>query len=109
MTIKCSNYRTISIASKTLLGIIKERIKNKIQQCVSGDQFSVRSGIGTREAILPQIILEHILDKNQNAIVAFIDLEKAFDIVNWELQFDYMKKVGIHFEDKREKQKSGKE
>ena len=45
------NYTTISILPylKILMGIIKERIKNKMEQYVSGDKFGFKSGKGLEE------------------------------------------------------------
>ena len=37
--------------------------------------------------------------QKQNTIVAFIVLEKAFDVVNWELLFGCTKNVGIDWKD----------
>ena len=45
-----------------MCGIIKDRIKNKMEQFVSENQFGFRSGNGTREVILSlRLILEILL------------------------------------------------
>ena len=46
----------------------------------------------TRETGLALNILERKLEKNQNTIVSFIDLEKEFNIVNRQSMFDIIKK-----------------
>ena len=72
-----------------------------MKQYVSEVQFGFRSGRGKREAIFNlRMFLGRELDKNYNTIVVFIDLENVFDILNWELLFDYMKNVGIDWKDK---------
>ena len=56
-----------------------------MEHYVSDEQFGFRSGRGTKEAILAlRVILKRELDKKQNKIVAFIDLEKVFFMVNWK-------------------------
>lgn len=33
--------------------------------------------------------------------LAFIDIEKAFDNINWEILFTVMQKIGMDFKDRR--------
>lgn len=99
------NYRAISLlthVSKILLIIIKNRIQNKIEKELDEDQFGFRQGIGTREAILAlRVLTERRLNVNRNTFITFIDLEKAFDNVNWALLMNSMKKTRIDRRDRR--------
>jgi hypothetical protein len=102
---ECKNYRTISLlthASKILLIIIKNRIRKKTEKELDEDQFGFRQGIGTREAILAlRVLTERRLNVNRNTFITFIDLEKAFDTVNWALLMNSMKKTRIDWRDRR--------
>ncbi|KAI5717312.1 hypothetical protein M8J77_003669 [Diaphorina citri] len=102
---ECSNYRTIAIlshASKILLNIVKNRLKSKVDQHLSDDQFGFRTGKGTREAILAlRQILERRIAVNKPTYATFIDLEKAFDKINWKLLFQILKDKGINWRDRR--------
>jgi len=83
------NYRTISLfthASKILLNIIKNKIRKKTEINLGEDQFGFRQKMGTRESILAlRTIVERRLNMNRNTYIGFINLEKAFDTVNWNL------------------------
>jgi len=104
----CSNYRTIALLlhpSKILLNVIKNRIKKRIDD----EQFGFKSGRGTREAILSlREILERRIMMDKSTYVAFVDLEKAFDKVNWKLLFRSLRKASIDWKDRRFVFKSNK-
>ena len=54
-----------------------------MDQQISEDRVDFRQRRGTREDSLAlRMILKQRLDKNQNTIVAFNDLEKVIDMVN---------------------------
>uniref|UniRef100_A0A8D8Y198 Craniofacial development protein 2 n=1 Tax=Cacopsylla melanoneura TaxID=428564 RepID=A0A8D8Y198_9HEMI len=102
---ECSNYRTIALlshASKILLNVVKNRMKTKVEERLEEDQFGFRKGKGTREGILAlRMILERRLEVNKKTVATFIDLEKAFDKVDWELLFKALKKANIDWKDRR--------
>lgn len=65
------------------------------------DQFGFRKGRGTREAILSlTLVLDKRLRKNKDTFIAFVDLEKAFDKVEW-CQLFQMLRAGIKYRDRR--------
>lgn len=101
----CGNYRTISLlshTSKIMLNIIKNRIKKKIEANLGEDQFGFRSGKGTREAILAlKMVLERRIGVNRKTYLTFIDLQKAFDMVDWKLLFGTMKEINLDWRDRR--------
>jgi len=88
---KFEEFRTISLpshASKILTKIIFQRIESKIEQSLTEDQFSFRKNMGTREEILAlRIIIQKRIRKDKQTFIAFVDIEKAFDNVNWKLMF----------------------
>uniref|UniRef100_A0A8D8VCQ7 Reverse transcriptase domain-containing protein n=1 Tax=Cacopsylla melanoneura TaxID=428564 RepID=A0A8D8VCQ7_9HEMI len=62
----------------------------------------VRSGRGTREAILSlRQILEKRIEINENTYIAFVDLEKAFVKVDWKLLFESLKNAGLDWRDRK--------
>lgn len=84
------------------MGIIKKRIDQKIDEELQDDQFGLRYGRGTREAILSlRILIEENMRVDKPLYIAFVDLQKAFDNINWNLMFDILKKIGIEFKDRR--------
>ncbi|KAL1447191.1 hypothetical protein WDU94_013942 [Cyamophila willieti] len=105
-TNKCSEHRTLSLishASKILTNIMIKRIEDKIEATLTDDQFGFRKGRGTRDAMLAlRLILEKQLKKkNRDTYIAFIDLEKAFDKVEWKKLFCILKEIGLKFKDRR--------
>ena len=102
---RCEQYRTLSLvshASKILTSIVLSRIEDKVETLLSEDQFGFRKGRGTRDAVLAiRIILEKRLSKDKNTYIAFVDLEKAFDSVDWKQLFTIMKEAKINYKDRR--------
>lgn len=100
---KCSDHRTLSIlshASKVLTNIIKKRIEKKIDENIDCDQFGFRNNRGTREAILAlRLIAEESIRVNKPLYIAFVDLQKAFDNVNWQILMEILKDIGISHKD----------
>ncbi|KAI5695434.1 hypothetical protein M8J75_016624 [Diaphorina citri] len=102
---RCEDFRTLSIlthCSKLLTIIIKRRIEMKIDLELSEDQFGFRNGRGTREAILSlRLLTEESMRVKRPLFIAFVDLQKAFDNVNWNIMFNILKETGINFKDRR--------
>jgi len=102
---KCEDHKTISLithSSKILTNTIYKRIEAKINVNLEEDQFGFRRYRGTREAILClRLIMEKMYRVNKPMYIAFIDLEKAFDKVNWEILFNIMKTINIDIKDRR--------
>lgn len=58
--------------------------------------------MGTREAILAlRIIMEKRIRKDKPTYIAFVDIEKAFDNVNWAIMFKILKRAGIEYTERR--------
>jgi len=87
----CTNYRTITIlshASKILMNIVKDRLKEIIEEHIYENRFRFRRGRGTREAIIAlRQILERRIKVDRTTYAVFIDLEKAFERIDWVLLF----------------------
>jgi len=77
-------------------------IESKINENLAEDQFVFRQNRGTREAkICLRIIIEKMLRINKPLIIAFLDLEKAFDNVKWIQLFKILEDVGIDYNDRK--------
>ncbi|KAI5692524.1 hypothetical protein M8J77_008381, partial [Diaphorina citri] len=101
----CEQFRTLSLtshASKILTRIVLRRIEKNIDNYLTDDQFGFRRGMGTREAIITlRQVIEKRNKKGKPTYISFVDLEKAFDNVNWTKMFELMKKIGINFKDRQ--------
>jgi len=99
----CEHFRTLSLlthASKILTKIINRRIEGKVEQYLKNDQYGFRRQKGTREAILGlRVLIEKQIDRNKITYLAFIDLEKAFDKVNWNKTLNILREIGIEQQD----------
>lgn len=82
---QCTNYRTIALvshASKVLLKIILERIRNKTEEEIADEQAGFRKGRGTRDQIANlRIIMQKTREHQQSLFMCFIDFKKAFDSI----------------------------
>jgi len=64
--------------------IINRRIEGKVDECLKNDQYGFRRQKDAREAFLGlRVLIEKQIDRNKVTYLAFVDLEKAFDNVNW--------------------------
>lgn len=98
-TKECSNYRTIALishASKILLIIILNRMKQKAEMEISQMQAGFRPNRGTADMLfIIQILLEKLIETKSEAIFTFIDYSKAFDNVSHDLLFVTMRQMGF--------------
>lgn len=100
---ECSDYRTISLMShtlKTLLKIIHNRIRAKLEMDISDSQFGFRNGMGTREALFSfNVLIQRCLDVNRDLYVCFIDYNKAFDKVKHDRLVELLRKKNLDIRD----------
>jgi len=93
---------SLTHTSKILIQIILGRIEKKIDESLAEDQFGFRKNRGTREAIL---CLRNIIQKSftvdKKVYIAFVELLKAFDKVNWNLMMKILKMIKIDYRDRR--------
>ena len=82
---ECSNHRTISLishASKILLKIINNRLKQKLESEIAEEQAGFRAGRGTRDHIVNiRNIIEKCRGHSEPLYLCFIDYSKTFDCV----------------------------
>ena len=101
----CEQFRTLTLlthVSKILTKIINRRIEGKVEQYLKNDQYGFRRQKGTREAILGlRVLIEKQIDRNKITYLAFIDLKKAFDKVNWNKMLLILREIGIEQQDLR--------
>ena len=100
---QCSNHRTISLishASKILLKILLNRIRNKIESEISQTQAGFRPGGGIRDHIFNlRMLIGKFQEMSKDLHICFIDYSKAFDCVRhnqlWEtlLEMGFSKKI----------------
>lgn len=102
---KCSDFRTISLishAAKIMLRILNRRLRAKMEEVVSEEQFGFRQGRGTRDAVgLLKSIIQRSLDVNKTVYVGFVDLEKAFDRVSWKKLMEILGRMGVDWRDRK--------
>ena len=94
-----NNYRPIAITtviSKLFEIILLERCKDKFY--TSDNQFGFKKSHGTEQCIF---IMKQIIDfythNSSPVYLCFMDLSKAFDMVNHEKLFEVLQKRGIDF------------
>jgi len=96
---KCSDHHKISLISHTakiIAKLLRRRIDRKIEDVLGVDQFGIRRGKGTRNAIgMMRIIAERTLEIDEELCICFIDWQKAFDRVNWAKLMQILKISGI--------------
>ncbi|MGX9339093.1 RNA-directed DNA polymerase, partial [Pantoea dispersa] len=92
----------ITHSCKILTRIIYRRMEKLVEANLGEDQFGFRRNVGTREAILTlRLILEDRLRKGKPTFIAFVDLEKAFDNVDWNTLFKIMKEAGVKYRERQ--------
>ena len=66
------------------------------------EQFGFRKGKGTRDAIgLTRTIGERYIEKYKDVYALIVELEKAFDRVDWKKLMGIMKKIGVDWKERR--------
>ncbi|VVC41307.1 Reverse transcriptase domain [Cinara cedri] len=102
---QCENFRTLSLIShvaKLLAIIVSKQISKRIEARLENDQYGFRKNKGTREAILGlRVILEKQIERQKITYMAFVDLEKAFDSINWTSLFKILEETEIDFKGRR--------
>src|SRR6476661_4886439 len=103
--VECSDHRTIRLishASKILLKILSDRIKAKARDFIGRNQFGLRKGCGTRDAIgVMRMICERRLEFGNNVYICFVDFEKEFYRLNWEKVIKVLQSIGVDWRDRK--------
>uniref|UniRef100_A0A8D8R6E3 Craniofacial development protein 2 n=1 Tax=Cacopsylla melanoneura TaxID=428564 RepID=A0A8D8R6E3_9HEMI len=102
---QCKDFRTISFIchlTKAITRIIIKRIEGKVEKHLGEDQFGFRKGKGTRDAMgCMRMMGERMIDVDKNLYVCFIDWEKAFDRVEWNILLRVLKEIELNWKDRR--------
>ncbi|KAF0753702.1 craniofacial development protein 2-like [Aphis craccivora] len=90
---------------RVIVTILKKSGTNsqgKVEQYIKNDQYGFRRQKGIREAILGlRVLIEKQIDRNKVTYLAFIDLKKAFDKVNWNKMLLILREIGVEQQDLR--------
>ena len=79
---------------------MKKRTTSKADEYLGEDQYGIRRGSGTREAIaVMRIMCERSLEHDQEVNICFANFEKAFDRIRWDKLMEILQKIGF---DRRE-------
>ena len=96
---ECSSYRGISLLSipgKVYGRIIIERVMNITESRISNEQGGFRKGRGCVDQIFTvKGMAEKYLMKDRKLYAAFMDLEKAYDKVDWDALWEVLKIYGV--------------
>jgi len=96
---ECGSYRGISllsIPSKVYGKILIRRVQEITNGKVSEEQGGFRTGKGCVDQIFNmRMVIEKMLAKDKKVYAAFMDLEKAYDRVDWEAMWDVLKVYGV--------------
>ena len=94
-----SNYRTIVLilhASKVMLKILQARLQQYMNHELPDIQAGFRKGRGTRDQIANSCwIIKKARKFQKNIYFCFIDYAKAFDCVNHNKLWKFLKEMGI--------------
>ena len=95
----CANYRTISLishASKVLLKVILDRMRDKVEFEVAEEQAGFRPNRGTMEHLCNlRLLTERAKARRQPLYLCFIDFEKAFDTISHKKLWKGMLSMGF--------------
>ena len=103
--VECEKHRTISVMSqigKVVLRVLRARLKRKIEENLTQEQYGFRSGKGTTNAIFSlNMIIERAVEKQKDLYLCFVDFEKAFDMVKHEEMSRMLEDIGVDGKDIR--------
>ena len=82
--------------------VLTNRIEAKAKDFISNNQFALRKGVGTRDAVgVMKMLGERSLEFGNEVFICFVDFEKAFDRVNWVKMMEVLQLIQIDWRDRR--------
>ncbi|KAJ4438456.1 hypothetical protein ANN_14401 [Periplaneta americana] len=95
-------FSLISNSAKILLRILNRRFYSKMEGQLKKEHFGFRKKKGTRDANgLLRTVGERCLEKNKEVYTIFVDLEMAFDRVDWNKLMGIPKKIRVDWKQRR--------
>ena len=99
------NYRPITLLNsdyKILTTILAERLKKVCEAAISGPQKGFVPGRQITDLLHQVYLMQEYVDTyDKEALLALLDMEKAFDRCSWEFLKKAMDKIGLEEEIKR--------
>ena len=96
---ECKNYRGISLLSvpgKVYARVVVDRLQKVTDDAIGEEQGGFRKGRGCVDQIASmRLLVEKYLAKNRKLYAAFMDLEKAYDKVDWEGLWEVLTVYGV--------------
>ncbi|MEL7177812.1 MAG: reverse transcriptase domain-containing protein [Pseudomonadota bacterium] len=96
---ECTNYRGISLLSipgKVYGRVLIERVKEITEGRICGEQGAFMKGKGCIDQIFTvKGVAEKYIAKGKKLYAAFMDLEKAYDKVEWEGMWNVLRIYGV--------------
>lgn len=96
----CKNYRGITLLSvpgKIYARILENKIRQQLENSLEESQCGFRPGRGTQDLIFTlRQVAEKTIASGRQAHICFIDLQKAFDLINREDIWKSLKKREVN-------------
>ena len=93
-TLTCGSYRGIELLEHVLERVIEGRSRKIVR--IDSMQFGFMAGNSMTDAIfIVRQLQEKYLAKSKDLWMAFVDLEKAFDSVPWEVVWRVLRYLGV--------------
>ena len=96
---ECSNYHTIALishTSKVMLKVLRDRLQQYVNRELPDVQTGFTKGRGTRDQIANiHCIMEKGREFQKNIYFCFIDYTKAFDCVDHNKLWKFLKEMGL--------------
>ncbi|XP_049787711.1 uncharacterized protein LOC126191016 [Schistocerca cancellata] len=99
---KPTDYLTYQMSTCMSLTLFPHLFDSDVLSCYKNFTEAIKTNGKTGEAILTlRLILEERLRKGKPTFLAFVDLEKAFDIVDWNTLFQILKVPGVKYRERK--------
>ncbi|KAJ9690749.1 hypothetical protein PVL29_013085 [Vitis rotundifolia] len=94
-----SNFRPISLVGslyKLFAKVLTNRLKKVVGKVVSTTQNAfVEGGQILDAALIANEVVDSLLERKESGVLCKLDLEKAYDCINWDFLLSVMQKMGF--------------